>query len=234
MNASTIAQPASSDARPIAPLWHTGLFLLALGGLAGLSAYRHGLPAFGGSRPTSYLITIAFEWLLAALAWWGIRLGGTPVRSVIGERWSSPKLFLRDLGIAAACLIGSNIILGALSAALHTTNSESLKRMFPQSRTEIVLWIFLSLSAGICEEFATRGYLQKQLSGLFKSATAGLLLQGIVFGMAHAYQGAKHVLTIVLLGCMLGWLAQWRKSLKPGMVAHFVQDVAGGLLKGGH
>ena len=155
MSASTITQPAA--AKPIAPLWHTGLFLLALAGLAGLSAYRHGLPALGGSRPTSYLITIAFEWLLAALAWWGLRLGGTPVRSVIGDRWSSPKLFLRDLGIAAAFLIGSNIILGALSAALHTTNSESVKRMLPQSRTEIVLWIFLSLSAGICEEFTTRG-----------------------------------------------------------------------------
>ena len=232
MSASTIAQPASSPARPIAPLWHTGLFLLALAGLAGLSAYRHGLPGFGESRPTSYLITIAFEWLLAALAWWGIRLGGTPVRSVIGERWSSPKHFLRDLGIAAAFLIGSNIILGALSAALHT-NTDSLRRMFPQNGTEIVLWIFLSLSAGICEEFTTRGYLQKQLSSLLKSATAAVLLQGIIFGAAHAYQGPKLVLTITLLGCMLGWLAQWRQSLKPGMLAHFAQDVVGGLLKGG-
>src|SRR5215470_4652816 len=113
MDVSTIAQPAPSSARPIAPLWHTALFLLALGGLAGLSAYRHGLPSFGESRTKSYLITIAFEWLLAAFAWWGIRLGGTPVRSVIGDKWSSPKLFLRDLGIAAAFLIASNVILGA-------------------------------------------------------------------------------------------------------------------------
>jgi hypothetical protein len=209
------------------------LFLLALAGLGGLSAYRHGLPAFG-SRATSYLITIAFEWLLAALALWGIRLGGTPVRTVIGEKWSSPKLFLRDLGIAAAFLIGSNLVLVGLLAALHATNNANLSRMFPQTRTEIVLWIFLSLSAGICEEFTTRGYLQKQLSGLLKSTTAGLLLQGIIFGVAHIYQGPKHVLTIAVLGCMLGWLAQWRQSLKPGMLAHFVQDVVGGLLRGGH
>jgi membrane protease YdiL (CAAX protease family) len=234
MNAPAVAQPAPSPPRLIAPLWHTLLFLLALAGLAAWSAHRHGLPAFGGSRATSYVVTIACEWLLLGLAVWGIRLGGVTLRSLIGGRWSRPTLFLRDLGIGIAFLIGSNIVLAALSAVLRPGPNANVSRMLPQSRTEITLWIFLSLSAGICEEFTTRGYLQKQLSGFLKNATAGLFAQGIIFGAAHAYQGPKQMFTIAVLGCMLGWLAQWQQSLRPGMLSHFLQDVIGGLAHGGH
>ncbi len=50
------------------------------------------------SRATSYLFTIGWEWLLFALAAWGIRLGGGSIESVIGGRWSTAKEFRRDLG----------------------------------------------------------------------------------------------------------------------------------------
>lgn len=229
-----VAQPVPAPLKLIAPLWHTVVFLLALAGLAVWSAHKHGLLASGESRTTSYLVTIACEWLLLGLAAWGIRLGGVSIRSVIGGRWSNPIDFLRDLGIAVAFLLGSIVISKVLSSALRTGPSEDVSRLLPQSGAEISLWIFLSLSAGICEEFMTRGYLQKQLSGLTRNATAGLVLQGIIFGAAHAYQGPKRMFTIAVLGCMLGLLAQWRKSLRPGMLSHFLQDVLGGLFHGGH
>lgn len=76
MNAPVAAQPVSSSPRLIAPLWHTALFLLVLGGIGAWGAHQQGLPAFGSSRAVSYLFTIAWEWLLFALAAWGIRLGG--------------------------------------------------------------------------------------------------------------------------------------------------------------
>lgn len=46
--------------------------------------------------------------------------------------------------------------------------------------------------------------------------------------------GMKLVLTIVVLGSLLGWLAQWRKSLRPGMLSHFLQDAIGGIILGKH
>jgi uncharacterized protein len=165
---------------------------------------------------------------------WGARLGGVSVSSLIGGRWSKPTQFLRDLGLAVVFLIGSNIVLIGLSAILRPGPNANISRMFPHGPAEIVLWIFLSLSAGICEEITTRGYLQKQLSGLLRNGTAGLFAQGILFGAVHAYQGPKLMFTIAVLGCMLGWLAQWRQSLRPGMISHFLQDVAGGLLQGGY
>lgn len=234
MNAPAVPRPAPSDPKLIAPLWHTALFLLALGGLAAWGTYRQGLPAFGSSRAVSYLFTITWEWLLFALAAWGIRLGGGSIQSVIGERWSTVKQFGRDLGIGVLFLVGSNILLAGLQAILRPGPNANVSRLLPRNATEITLWIFLSLSAGICEEFSFRGYLQKQLHGGLQNATAAVLIQGIIFGAAHAYQGLKLVLTIVVLGSLIGWLAQWRKSTRPGMISHFLQDAIGGIVLGRH
>jgi membrane protease YdiL (CAAX protease family) len=55
----------------------------------------------------------------------------------------------------------------------------------------------------------------------------GIALQGILFGVAHAYQGPTQILVIAVYGCMFGSLAYWRKSLRPGMIAHFLQDSVG-------
>jgi membrane protease YdiL (CAAX protease family) len=233
MNAPASAQPQPTAPKLIAPLWHTGLLLAALAGLAAWSALQHGLLT-AGSRPASYIVTIACEWLLFGLAAWGIRMGGVSISSVVGGRWSTLKLFLRDLGIGVLFLLGSNVALAALSAVLHPGPNANITRMLPHGRIEIVLWVFLSISAGICEEFVTRGYLQQQLGGILKNATVGLIAQGILFGAAHAYQGPKHMLIIALLGCMLGWLAQWRQSLRPGMLSHFLQDAIGGIILGRH
>ena len=234
MNAPAIAQPQATGPRLIAPVWHTGLLLVALAGLAVWSARQHGLLASGQPRAASYVVTIACEWLLFGLAAWGIRMRGVSISSVIGGRWSTPKLFLRDLGIGALFLVVSNVTLAGLSAVLRPGPNANIARMLPHGRIEIVLWIFLSLSAGICEEFVTRGYLQQQLGGLLKNATAGLVAQGIIFGAAHAYQGPKLMFTIAVLGCMMGWLAQWRQSIRPGMLSHFLQDAVGGIILGRH
>lgn len=234
MNAPAAGQLAPSSPKPIAPLWHTALFLFALGGIAAWGVHRQGLPAFGASRATSYVITMGWEWLLFALAAWGIRLGGGSIQSVIGGRWARPTDFFRDLGIGIGFLIASNILLAGLQAILRPGPNANIGRMLPRSATEITLWVFLSLSAGICEEFTVRGYLQKQLNGWLKNATAAVAIQGIIFGAAHAYQGLKLMSTIVVLGSLLGWLAQWRNSTRPGMLSHFLQDAIGGIVGGRH
>jgi membrane protease YdiL (CAAX protease family) len=93
----------------------------------------------------------------------------------------------------------------------------------------MALWVMLALTAGICEEILFRGYLQRQFAALTKSTAAGLVLQGLAFGAAHGYQGVKYMCIIAVYGCLFGLLAIWRHSLRPGMMAHFIQDSVGGL-----
>jgi membrane protease YdiL (CAAX protease family) len=65
-----------------------------------------------------FIQTLIWEWLLFAFVWWGLRRRGTPLREVIGGRWTSPEDFLLDLVIAWAFLISAWIVLGAISIVI--------------------------------------------------------------------------------------------------------------------
>ncbi len=91
-------------------------------------------------------------------------------------------------------------------------------------------WIPGALSAGFCEELAFRGYLQQQFQSITGSAgSAGwaVLVQAVVFGIGHLYEGMDAVARIMLFGVLFGLLALWRKSLVPGMIAHAWSDIFG-------
>jgi len=49
--------------------------------------------------------------------------------------------------------------------------------------------------------------------------------QGVLFGVGLWYQGGKMVIVITVLGVLFGIFAQWRKSLRPGMIAHAWGDI---------
>jgi len=228
MNAPAVVFPA--DPKPVAPWWHLALFVAGLAALAYSSVWFHGLARFGlSSRVPSYCVAMAAEWLLVAWVAFGVKLGGSSVSELIGSKWAKASHFFRDLGLSVAFLIVAGVILTLLSRILQTAANENIRNLLPSTLAEKIAWVPLALTAGFCEELMVRGYLQKQLHALFKSATAAVLAQGIVFGAAHAYQGWKYVVIISVLGIMLGWLAQWRRSLIPGMIFHGMQDILGGL-----
>jgi hypothetical protein len=87
----------------------------------------------------------------------------------------------------------------------------------------------VALTGGICEEALFRGYLQRQLIAFTGSVPVGLILSAIVFGAGHAYQGVRSAALIAIYGLMFGLLAEWRKSVRPGMIAHAWQDTLSGL-----
>jgi uncharacterized protein len=169
------------------------------------------------------------EWALTAFVWFGIRLRGIRLRELIGGSWPTVWSVLRDLGIAVLYLIAANLVLSALGWLLKVTPGAGIRGILPNGPTEMVLWVMLALTAGICEEILFRGYFQRQFAALTKSTAAGLVLQGLAFGAAHGYQGVKYMCIIAVYGCLFGLLAYWRRSLRPGMAAHFVQDSIGGL-----
>ena len=113
---------------------------------------------------------------------------------------------------------------------LGDNHAKTVQVLLPQSWLEIVLWVALSVSAGVCEEIVFRGYFQKQFQAMTGSLTLALVLQALIFGAGHAYQGVKQIVVISVLGLLYGILAAWRNSLRPGMIAHTLSDVVGGLL----
>jgi CAAX protease family protein len=214
--------------RTIAPLWHMALLILLFVafGAAGFVGAAQRLKY--SSQTEHYLVLIAFEWVVFSFVWFGVRRGGTPLRDVIGGKWKSARDVFRDIGIGLGFWVASLIVLGVLQFLLR--NARVFPKGFaPGGAFEIFLWGVVATSAGICEETIFRGYLQKQFHALTGSLPLAVLLQGVVFGFAHGYQGWKSTVTISVFGMMFGALAAWRNSVRPGMMVHGWQDFIAGI-----
>jgi len=232
MESSASAPSAPERYSRVASAMHTILVLAVLGGWAlwhKISA-DHLSAGADGNRVRYYLVTILFEWLVVALVAAGVRRSGGSLLSVFGEHWRSAWQVLRDIGIAIGFWIAAAIILWGVGWLLRIAERDSTVSMLPQRGIELAVWIALSVTAGICEETVFRGYLQPQFMALTKSAPAGIVLSAATFGAAHAYQGLWMTILISVYGAMFGMLAYWRRSVRPGMIAHAWQDSLNGVL----
>jgi uncharacterized protein len=230
---SPIATPPPAHSLLAAP-WHTALVLLLLLGIGALSAWSASRLPPGSPGPydriANYELVFVWEWLTVAFIAWGIGRRGYRLSDLVGGSWPGPQAFLRDLGVSILFLVGSGLVLGALQYALRSTPNRAVRDLLPQTTLESLCWLLLSATAGFCEETIFRGYLQRQLGVVTRSASVALLLQGVLFGMCHGYQGLKSIVTLSVYGCFFGILAHRQKSLRPGMMAHFLQDGVGGLV----
>jgi hypothetical protein len=183
------------------------------------------------NRVRSYVATMFLEWLVFGFVVAGVRRSDASVLLVLGDRWHSARQVLRDIGIAAGFWVVALMLLWIFGRLLRVAAlARNMQFIYPHGGAEITVWLALSVTAGICEETIFRGYLQRQFMALTGSAPAGILLSAAAFGAAHAYQGFRMVIWIGLLGAMLGILAYWRGSVRPGMIVHAWQDSLGGVL----
>jgi membrane protease YdiL (CAAX protease family) len=176
------------------------------------------------NRVQIYERTMLIEWLGFAFVLFGVWLAGSGFATVVGERWRSVGAVLRDIGLGVAFSIVSTLVLSMLGPHHGGGANRAVQFLLPHGRLEMTLWVALSVSAGICEEALFRGYLQRQFMALTKNVTAGILLSAVAFGLAHSYQGRGWAMMIGLEGAMLGAMAHWRKSVRPGMIAHAWKD----------
>ena len=176
-----------------------------------------------------YESTMVFEWVLLGFVLLGVWLKRASLLEVLGERWRSIRQFLTDAGIGLLFLLVTIIVTSIVGG--HGGKDDATTRfLLPQGRTEMLFWLALSVTAGICEEAVYRGYLQKQFMALTKSVPAGIILSGLLFGAAHSYQGFAKASVIGVMGAAGGILAYWRRTVRPGMIAHALQDVLGGFV----
>lgn len=180
-----------------------------------------------------YLCIIALEWGLVAtvrgaMSRCGFRLGDL----INGASFPNWKNLLRDVIISVPFFFVWQYTGRFVSQLLGPNQAKSIEGLLPQEQSaiEAVLWIVVSISAGICEEIVFRGYFQHNFAAYTRSIAAAVVLQGLVFGLGHAYQGLKQVIIICILGMVYGWFAAWRKNLRSNMMTHAWTDIWNGWL----
>jgi uncharacterized protein len=88
----------------------------------------------------------------------------------------------------------------------------------------------LSVTAGICEEVAFRGFLPWSILQIVQFFGGqwpfweGLVISTVIFGFAHVYQGWKGVLQTGLIGAIMAGLYVWTRSLILPIILHMLID----------
>jgi uncharacterized protein len=215
----------------IAPAWHTVVVVAALLAISLFGAIKGTTPGIGShGRVLRYVVIVVFEWALVAFVLNTLSRRGIRMGELVGGRWQRKIQSLRDLGIGIAFMLVCGFgLLGVLGYLLKAAPNAAFRDLLPRGPTEIAFYLMLTATAGFCEEAIFRGYLQHQFTVLTRSVAGGIVLQGIVFGASHGYQGWKFMVMISVYGITFGLLAVWRRSLRPGIIAHFLQDAIGGI-----
>jgi uncharacterized protein len=220
--------------QPVAPWWHTAILVAVILAVSILSSIQSKAVGFGRSHIKRYAITLVWEWILALLVWWGLRMRRTPLREILGLRRAGIKAFARDFGIALAFWIIAVVILGAIAVLLRLFHlvppQKAIAALAPQSLAEIAVWIALCCTAGFVEEFLFRGYLLQQFASIRSNLWIGVIASSLLFGCGHGYEGIGGMIAITAYGAMFCALAVYRRSLRAGMIAHAWHDSFTGIV----
>jgi membrane protease YdiL (CAAX protease family) len=214
-----------------------GTGIVALGVLAQHSAAGGGVGATAGQLGRHdqaihvYLTAIVMDWALLYYCWAGVHRSVGTLTTLSGGRWTSWKSVAVDAGIALTFWVVWEGAAYGVHWLLGSSSAKSVDSLLPQSVPEILFWIATSVTAGICEEMAFRGYLQRQLNALTGNVAFAVVGQGLVFGLVHFYQGWKNVIVICVLGVLYGALAAWRRNLGANIILHAWSDVWSGWLQ---
>lgn len=171
-------------------------------------------------------LLVAWFWLrrdgAVADAW---RLGRPPLG------WPRTLVYavLATIAIIGWFTLGSMLV---EAIGLATPDVEEVLGWVTQSNFHFILWVLLVavFAAGLGEELLWRGWLMdrlERLSGLRDKVWLIIVIQAVLFGLPHAYQGMGGVIITGVVGAFLGWLRyRCGGNLWALVLAHMAVDTA--------
>ncbi|MGE0742402.1 MAG: lysostaphin resistance A-like protein [Hyphomonadaceae bacterium] len=256
------------------PVFVMAIFGLALSGMAWLLTRGANAPAIVVERPALESIAVLVFLGLYAVLFLGFGMsaarealppGPGQELLVMGLKLTAhillPALLLVMLGARLAPLFQTAlsgrkfwrtlIVLGAIILGLLCVISPSLQNIAAENPAPALLaWIapasfvWITLEAGLCEEFLYRAVLQTRLSAWLRSPWTGVFATSILFGIAHApglflrggpgvdgwstdpLQVVAHTIaTLSPMGLLFGLIYARTKSLLLVVLLHGLVDV---------
>ncbi len=185
-----------------------------------------------GERLSLYFSTIAFQWIAAAVAAWRAWAHGytaTQLGLTIPGRFKLLAITVCG-AIAIVALQWLNLRrMGRSASPLRGPIQALAERILPQSPMELIPFLALALTAGVCEEFLYRGFAMASVSRAGLPSAVVVLLSSVLFGLAHLYQGRAGFFSTMVLGILFGISRAALNSLLPVIVWHVGVDVVAGI-----
>ncbi len=166
--------------------------------------------------------------LLIGVAWGVIRLRGETLADIGLKRPASwMRTFMIGIGFAAIVFV-----------AMYLSEKAGFRRDLSkfkdvQGNLELAVLgvLYASIGAGFYEEFMFRGFLMQGLAMLFGASRSAWIvacvIQGALFGAAHAYQNALGIAITGTLGILMGLLVLASgRNLWPVIIGHGLFDAS--------
>ncbi|AKQ43478.2 hypothetical protein CP97_13745 [Aurantiacibacter atlanticus] len=206
-------------------------FLPALPAVLAQMEAGGGEPALGSATVAATVIIGMAATLLVCWLW--LRREGR-----VAEAWdlSAPANWARTVLLAALTTFGAIAIFSGGGALLEWQGTPAPDASFvldfvTESPQLFLLWIVgvAILAAGLGEELLWRGFLMnrlERLGGLRGRIWLVLIVQAILFGLPHAYQGVGGMIVTGAVGLLLGLVRiMQRGNLWAVIIAHASVDV---------
>jgi len=103
------------------------------------------------------------------------------------------------------------------------------ERILPRSTRELVPFLALAVTAGLCEEFLYRGFAMAVIARAGLPNGLVILVSSVLFGLAHLYQGRAGFVSTMVLGLLFGISRAALGSLIPVIVWHAGVDIVAGI-----
>jgi membrane protease YdiL (CAAX protease family) len=183
-------------------------------------------------RLSLYASTIGFQWLaVGVVAWRAWARGLTPdeLGLVVHGRWRI--LITAMLGAATlGTLQWFNLRrMGRSSGKARKFLEMLAERILPQSRAELLPYLGLAVTAGLCEEFLYRGFAMAALTRAGLPVWGVVLSSSMLFGLAHLYQGRGGIVSTLVIGTVFAAARIAYDGLLPVMLWHFAVDAVAGV-----
>ena len=183
-------------------------------------------------RLALYASTIAFQWFIAGVAGWRAWARGFN-RGDLGLIVQGPWRVAIVAVVGAAILASLQWLnlrrMGRSSSKAREFMQALAERILPQSTNELVPYLALAATAGLCEEFLYRGFAMAVLTRVGLPAWAVVLASSVLFGLAHVYQGRGGFVSTLVLGAVFGAARIAYDGLIPVMAWHFAIDAVAGI-----
>ena len=183
-------------------------------------------------RLTLYASTIAFQWLaVAVVAWRAWAHGYTAVELGLVTHDRTKIMLVSIVGtVTIATLQWLNLRrVGRLPVKARGSLQAVAERILPQSTVELLLFLALAITAGLCEEFLYRGFAIAVLARLGSPVWMVVLASSILFGLAHLYQGRGGLVSTLVIGTVFATARILYGSLVPAIFWHSAVDVVAGV-----